>query len=101
MVWWKRLKAWQKAGIIVGGLHLIVYMAILWLLHPVAAYFLGYLEFPWVSLLMILNFSKGLGIARYLDLVIMGIAGTLIYALFAMVVGWLITTISRYMNPAK
>jgi hypothetical protein len=96
MGWWRKFKIWQKAGVIVGGVHLILYMLILWLLDPVAVYVLGYIESPWLFILKMLGLN--IGVAKYTHLVFIGIAGSFIYALLFMAVSWLLVTINRLNN---
>lgn len=96
MGWWKKLKVWQKAGVVVGGIHLIMYMLILWFLDPVSVYILGYIESPWLFLLKILGMN--ISVANYIHLVFIGIVGSFIYALFVMVVSWFLLTITGQNN---
>ena len=95
MHWWKRLKEWQKAGLIVGSIHLIVYMAIYFLLSPVA-YILYYFELPWLFFLMKLNIKLDLSLELYTIFILIGFIGTILYALFGMAVGFLVPIIIRY-----
>jgi hypothetical protein len=95
MGWWQRLKLWQKAGLIVGGIHLTLYTVILWLLGPISAYFLGYMEWPWLSLLTASGLIHGLALPEDLHFVILGIIGTFVYVLIGMVIGWLLSMIAR------
>ncbi len=101
MGWWKKLKGWQKAGVIVGSTHFILNMVMLLLDPTVAVYLLSYMELPWVSLLMTLGLTKGLGVSKYVDLIVINIIGTFVYALFGMAIGLLLSVIVRKINRKR
>ncbi len=95
MGWWKRLRVWQKAGLLVGSIHLILYMAIYFLLSPVA-FILYYFELPWLFFLMKLNIKLDLSLELYTVFILIGFIGTIFYTFFGMAVGWLFSTIIPY-----
>ena len=98
MGWWKKLKIWQKAGVIVGGIHFVVYMAILLFFPPVGGYLLFFMELPWMGLFM----SVGLGgAATPTDMALIGVIGTFLYALSTMVISWLLSMMTRKITYDK
>lgn len=101
MSWWKKLKVWQKAGIIVGGIHFVLYMIILFFLPPVGVYLLGYMELPWASILMAFGLTKGFGVSTDIDLLLLGAIGSAVYALFGAAILYIFTIINRKVNPKE
>ena len=89
MSWWTRLKAWQKAGVIVGSIHFVLYMAMLLLLPPIWGYVLFIMDLPWTGLLVMIGFSP----VTDTGMAVAGIIGTFLYALSTMLIGWLLTVL--------
>jgi hypothetical protein len=92
---WENLKPWQKAGIIVGGIHFIIFFATLALAPPVAGYLSLILEKPWGWIFEAMNFK----ISGFLDFVIFGIIGTACYAISASAIFWLAGFSRRKPDP--
>lgn len=91
MDWWKRLKAWQKAGVIVGGFHFAMFMVVFLFLPPVGGYLLVAMDAPWVMMLMLIGFYP----VTYLRMALIGLIGTFLYALTGMAIVSLLMAISR------
>lgn len=89
--WWKKLKAWQKWGIMIGSIHFFVYMAVLLLFPPVWVYLLIFMEWPWEWVLRPIGYSP----VTYAGLVSIGIIGTLLYTMSTMMITWLLLQIGR------
>lgn len=91
MGWWKKLKGWQKVGIVIGGGHLVCYMGILFLVYifiPHGESGLGFLlvfmEWPWMVILSAIGIGPIiLGPNLFIDMVMRGVLGSLIYGFFA------------------
>jgi hypothetical protein len=60
MGWWKRLKVWQKGGVVLGGVHIIAYFLGVFIFSPLSGYFVLYFEYPWAYLLHLLQFPGDL-----------------------------------------
>ena len=97
MGWWKKLKPWYKAGFIVGSLHLVVYMIILFLFPPVAGYFLVFMEAPWMWLLLLVGIGPG-SIGR---MALIGIISTVLYGLSVMAISQIFYTLCRKFPSAR
>lgn len=103
MNWWKRLKGWQKAGIILGSVHMVFYVILLILAASYAphgesglGYLLFFLEWPWMVILGTFHLSIDLIIpVTYTGMLITGIIGSFFYALVAMAVGWFLFRIRQ------
>ncbi len=91
MGWWKSLKVWQKAGIIVGGAHFILYFTLLALAPPILAYLSLVLERPWWWFFKMIGFE----IAGALGFIVLGIIGTLFYMVSASVLVWAISLLKQ------
>ena len=90
MGWWKKLKIWQKAGVIVGGVHLIIYLTIYLLtLGSMGILLLYDLELPW---LIFISFLIGdiTWSGTNAELLYIGIIGTIIYSLAGAAITFLI-----------
>jgi len=90
MGWWKRLRAWQKAGMIVGGIHFTLFMAVFLLLPPVGGYLLVAMDAPWVMLLMLIGFYP----VSYSSMVLLGLLGTVLYTLTTMAIIFLLIALN-------
>jgi hypothetical protein len=86
MSWWKRLKAWQKGGVVLGGAHIFVYSLGLIIFGSVFGYFVLFLEYPWVYLYHFLHFPGEL-LFFPADLLL----GTVFYALMGAFCGWVVS----------
>ncbi len=96
MIWWKKLKLWQRGGILVGVLHLLAYFTGFILFRQAFGYFVMFLEDPWLYLLMILGkiLNTQYHLLEYpgdllffpLDLLI----GTTFYMLIGALCGWIV-----------
>jgi hypothetical protein len=86
MGWWRKLKIWQKAGMIVGGIYLVVYMTLflLGLFSPPGESGIGYLlvfmAWPWIGILIMF----GVGPGTYTSMIFIGIFSALMYSLSIM-----------------
>lgn len=84
MSWWKRLKGWQKAGIVVGGFHLIMYVTLYLLTSGSMGVLLLYdLELPWL-LIVSLVIGDIAWSGTKAELLVIGIIGTVVYSLVGM-----------------
>ncbi len=92
MSWWKRLKLWQKAGILVGVMHIFAYFFLVIIFR--IPYLDLFIEYPWLYLLMILGMrSPGNLLIFPLGFLI----GTAFYALigtfFGALCGWVVSLV--------
>jgi hypothetical protein len=83
---WNKLKPWHWAGIIVGVLHLIVYLAVLRaVIHTIgesgAGYLLVFLELPLFTFW------------QWYPLTAMAVIGTVFFSLLGVILGWLVSQI--------
>ena len=60
MGWWKKLKGWQKGGVLLGGLHMIFYGIGMILFGVTAGYFVIILELPWAFIIKSVGFQGDL-----------------------------------------
>lgn len=87
MGWWKRLKAWQKGAVLLGGTHILLYFFLVILLGD---YWVAWIiEYPWLYLLDIL------GMRSLLIFPLGFLIGTAFYALIGAVCGWIAGWISK------
>ena len=81
MIWWKKLKGWQKAGIAAGGAHLILYIALYVLtVGSMGIIILYYLEAPWL-LIVSWALNTGTWSASQSEILIIGLTGTIAYTI--------------------
>lgn len=95
MGWWKRLKGWQKAGIIVGSVHFIIYFALYTLMSGSMGILVLYdLQVPW---LLIVRFVIGdiTWSGSKAEIMVLGIAGTIAYSLIAMAIVALLSVLKH------
>jgi hypothetical protein len=83
---WVNLKPWQKAGIILGVAHIIIYSSVYIMLKDSMGIILVYdLEYPWMILLSPIaggiTWSGSNG-----EIIFLGFAGTIIYGLLALAI---------------
>ena len=107
MGWWKKLKAWQKAGIVVGSIHLVIFMTLLYEAMQIhgesgVGYLLFFMEFPWIAILQVAKWNIGhVNLGTYTSMIIIGTIGTLIYALLAMALGLVLSIFIRKITYKK
>jgi hypothetical protein len=97
MSWREKLKNCQKAGITVGVIHFAIYMALLYQSSQIheesgAGFMLFFMEAPWWGLFMLLGLWGAVTV-RWMFFV--GVIGTCLYAVAAMVMCWLFLTIRQ------
>jgi len=86
VAWWNGLKEWQKWGILVGGIHLILYLALYLLTSGSMGVLLLYdLELPWLFIIRLVIGDIPLS-GTHLELFFIGIIGTLLYSSSSMII---------------
>lgn len=102
--WWKRLKAWQKAGIAIGVIYTAVYTILYSLLIYYAphgesgvGYLLMFLTWPWIGILI----KFGVGPGTFGSLLLIGLFSALMNSFFAMVLVRLATSTRRASRGTK
>ena len=97
MKWWGRLKVWQKAGVVVGCIHVVIYLTLYMLLRGSMGIILLYdLEAPWLFMVswVIRDFTWS---GDQFEIIVLGIAGTIAYSL----IGALITLALNLLTQEK
>ena len=90
MHWWKRLKTWQQAGLIVGGIHLAIYVTLYLLTSGSMGILLLYdIEIPWL-IIVSLFFGEITWSGSKVELLVIGMIGTTIYSIAGMAITLLV-----------
>jgi len=104
MGWWKKLKVWQKAGIIAGGLHFVIYTPLLIMTSQIhigeagLGLLLIFIEWPWMALLDIF-FGDALKVLPFdLKEYSLLVYGTFVYGLLGIILGLFGEAIKNFWN---
>ena len=93
---WQQLRVWHRAGIVVACVHLLIYVS----LFIVASGSMGiillyYMEVPWMILIK-WALANGTWSGSNMEIVVIGLAGTLVYGVLTGLVVLLFDRIKRW-----
>lgn len=96
MDWWKRLKMWQKSGILLATIHIILYLGGLVVFSGLAlGYFVTFLESPWMILLSVI-FGDAIKVLPFnFGEHSFLIYGTFAYGLFGSIIGLIVGALKK------